>query len=172
MTGPCCTHSELLPAWADSALAPVTLPKEGVGVLAPGLLRHLSSGKRLGSLSRKARCHVENTGGVVRHFKLPLQTPCRDSSIPLYGSGFMPWPAHIPCGRKGMSPWLTPFICPNQVIGVKDSRMGEEICACIRAKTGQDCTEEEIKAFCKGKVGPTVFGSPGTPCWALADPWI
>ncbi|XP_023794438.1 acyl-CoA synthetase family member 2, mitochondrial isoform X2 [Cyanistes caeruleus] len=39
-----------------------------------------------------------------------------------------------------------------QVVGVKDSRMGEEICACIRLRAGQDCTEEEIKAFCKGKI--------------------
>ncbi|XP_061867014.1 medium-chain acyl-CoA ligase ACSF2, mitochondrial isoform X2 [Colius striatus] len=39
-----------------------------------------------------------------------------------------------------------------QVVGVKDSRMGEEICACIRVRPGQDCTEEEIKAFCKGKI--------------------
>lgn len=30
--------------------------------------------------------------------------------------------------------------------------MGEEICACIRLQAGQDCTEEEIKAFCKGKI--------------------
>ncbi|KAM9258308.1 medium-chain acyl-CoA ligase ACSF2, mitochondrial [Cariama cristata] len=39
-----------------------------------------------------------------------------------------------------------------QVVGVKDSRMGEEICACIRLRARQDCTEEEIKAFCKGKI--------------------
>ncbi|XP_009986669.1 PREDICTED: acyl-CoA synthetase family member 2, mitochondrial, partial [Tauraco erythrolophus] len=39
-----------------------------------------------------------------------------------------------------------------QVVGVKDSRMGEEICACIRVRAGQDCSEEEIKAFCKGKI--------------------
>ncbi|NXS91807.1 ACSF2 synthetase, partial [Jacana jacana] len=39
-----------------------------------------------------------------------------------------------------------------QVVGVKDSRMGEEICACIRVRAGQSCTEEEIKAFCKGKI--------------------
>ncbi|KAF2988326.1 hypothetical protein EK904_005373, partial [Melospiza melodia maxima] len=39
-----------------------------------------------------------------------------------------------------------------QVVGVKDSRMGEEICACIRLRAGQDCTKEEIKAFCKGKI--------------------
>ncbi|NWS76757.1 ACSF2 synthetase, partial [Crotophaga sulcirostris] len=39
-----------------------------------------------------------------------------------------------------------------QVVGVKDSRMGEEICACIRVRAGHDCTEDEIKAFCKGKI--------------------
>ncbi|XP_074777883.1 medium-chain acyl-CoA ligase ACSF2, mitochondrial [Athene noctua] len=39
-----------------------------------------------------------------------------------------------------------------QVVGVKDSRMGEEICACIRVRAEQGCTEEEIKAFCKGKI--------------------
>lgn len=36
---------------------------------------------------------------------------------------------------------------------MKDYRMGEEICACIRLKSGETTTEEEIKAFCKGKVG-------------------
>ncbi|XP_005999663.1 medium-chain acyl-CoA ligase ACSF2, mitochondrial isoform X2 [Latimeria chalumnae] len=39
-----------------------------------------------------------------------------------------------------------------QVIGVKDERMGEEVCACIRLKEGQECTAEEIKAYCKGKI--------------------
>ncbi|NXP73823.1 ACSF2 synthetase, partial [Ramphastos sulfuratus] len=39
-----------------------------------------------------------------------------------------------------------------QVVGVKDLRMGEEICACIRVRAGQDCTQEEIRAFCKGKI--------------------
>ncbi|XP_010138638.1 PREDICTED: acyl-CoA synthetase family member 2, mitochondrial-like, partial [Buceros rhinoceros silvestris] len=39
-----------------------------------------------------------------------------------------------------------------QVVGVKDSRMGEEVCACIRVRAGQKCTEEEVKAFCKGKI--------------------
>ncbi|KAL9833706.1 medium-chain acyl-CoA ligase ACSF2, mitochondrial isoform 2-T2 [Geothlypis trichas] len=45
-----------------------------------------------------------------------------------------------------------PKIEEVQVVGVKDSRMGEEICACIRLRAGQDCTKEEIKAFCKGKI--------------------
>nr|XP_025041461.1 acyl-CoA synthetase family member 2, mitochondrial [Pelodiscus sinensis] len=45
-----------------------------------------------------------------------------------------------------------PKIEEVQVVGVKDERMGEEICACIRVKSGQECTAEEIKAFCKGKI--------------------
>uniref|UniRef100_A0A8C8VE17 Medium-chain acyl-CoA ligase ACSF2, mitochondrial n=1 Tax=Pelusios castaneus TaxID=367368 RepID=A0A8C8VE17_9SAUR len=45
-----------------------------------------------------------------------------------------------------------PKIEEVQVVGVKDQRMGEEICACIRVKAGQECTAEEIKAFCKGKI--------------------
>lgn len=34
--------------------------------------------------------------------------------------------------------------------------MGEEICACIRLKEGEKTTAEEIKAFCKGKVGASI----------------
>ncbi|XP_053158632.1 medium-chain acyl-CoA ligase ACSF2, mitochondrial isoform X2 [Hemicordylus capensis] len=45
-----------------------------------------------------------------------------------------------------------PKIQEVQVVGVKDERMGEEICACIRVKEGEECTTEEIKAFCKGKI--------------------
>ncbi|NWU91504.1 ACSF2 synthetase, partial [Upupa epops] len=45
-----------------------------------------------------------------------------------------------------------PKIEEVQVVGVKDPRMGEELCACIRLRAGQDCTQEEIKAFCKGKI--------------------
>lgn len=44
-------------------------------------------------------------------------------------------------------------LSPWKVVGVKDNRMGEEICACIRLKTGEQTTPEELKAFCKGKVG-------------------
>lgn len=39
---------------------------------------------------------------------------------------------------------------------MKDDRMGEEICACIRLKKGEETTAEEIKAFCKGKVGTSI----------------
>uniref|UniRef100_A0A673HWR0 Medium-chain acyl-CoA ligase ACSF2, mitochondrial n=1 Tax=Sinocyclocheilus rhinocerous TaxID=307959 RepID=A0A673HWR0_9TELE len=45
-----------------------------------------------------------------------------------------------------------PQIQEAQVVGVKDERMGEEVCACIRLKAGQECTAEEIKAYCKGKL--------------------
>ncbi|KAJ7315972.1 hypothetical protein JRQ81_002134 [Phrynocephalus forsythii] len=45
-----------------------------------------------------------------------------------------------------------PKIHEVQVVGVKDERMGEEICASIRVKDGEECTAEEIKAFCKGKI--------------------
>uniref|UniRef100_A0A669Q3U3 Medium-chain acyl-CoA ligase ACSF2, mitochondrial n=1 Tax=Phasianus colchicus TaxID=9054 RepID=A0A669Q3U3_PHACC len=39
-----------------------------------------------------------------------------------------------------------------QVVGVKDSLMGEEVCACIRLRAGQSCAADDIKAFCKGKI--------------------
>ncbi|XP_028935792.1 medium-chain acyl-CoA ligase ACSF2, mitochondrial isoform X3 [Ornithorhynchus anatinus] len=45
-----------------------------------------------------------------------------------------------------------PQVQEAQVVGVKDQRMGEEICACLRLKEGQRSTAEEIKAFCKGKI--------------------
>ncbi|NXJ09818.1 ACSF2 synthetase, partial [Odontophorus gujanensis] len=45
-----------------------------------------------------------------------------------------------------------PQIEEAQVVGVKDSRMGEEVCACIRLRAGQSCAADDIKAFCKGKI--------------------
>ncbi|XP_036912728.1 medium-chain acyl-CoA ligase ACSF2, mitochondrial [Sturnira hondurensis] len=45
-----------------------------------------------------------------------------------------------------------PQVQEVQVVGVKDNRMGEEICACIRLKDGEEATPEDIKAFCKGKI--------------------
>ncbi|KAK9965637.1 hypothetical protein ABG768_004714 [Culter alburnus] len=45
-----------------------------------------------------------------------------------------------------------PKVQEAQVVGVKDERMGEEVCACIRLKTGQECTAEELKAYCKGQI--------------------
>lgn len=48
-------------------------------------------------------------------------------------------------------------VCVRQVVGVKDSRMGEEVCACIKLMDGQGCTEEELKAYCKGQVSRNPF---------------
>ncbi|KAJ8345379.1 hypothetical protein SKAU_G00295720 [Synaphobranchus kaupii] len=38
------------------------------------------------------------------------------------------------------------------VVGVQDERLGEELCACIKLQEGQDCSAEEIKAYCKGQI--------------------
>ncbi|XP_072022834.1 medium-chain acyl-CoA ligase ACSF2, mitochondrial-like isoform X3 [Amphiura filiformis] len=43
------------------------------------------------------------------------------------------------CGRK-------------KVIGLPDSRVGEEICACLRVDKENAPSEEEIRQFCNGKV--------------------
>ncbi|XP_051850281.1 medium-chain acyl-CoA ligase ACSF2, mitochondrial [Antechinus flavipes] len=47
-----------------------------------------------------------------------------------------------------------PHVQEAQVVGVKDERMGEEICACIRLKAKYEgqVTPEELKAYCKGKI--------------------
>ncbi|KAK6329251.1 hypothetical protein J4Q44_G00012290 [Coregonus suidteri] len=45
-----------------------------------------------------------------------------------------------------------PKVQEAQVIGVKDERMGEEVCACLNLKEGMDCSAEDIKAYCKGKI--------------------
>uniref|UniRef100_A0A8C9XJ35 Medium-chain acyl-CoA ligase ACSF2, mitochondrial n=1 Tax=Sander lucioperca TaxID=283035 RepID=A0A8C9XJ35_SANLU len=50
-----------------------------------------------------------------------------------------------------------PKIKEAQVVGVADPRMGEEVCACIKLVDGKDCTEEEIKAYCKGQVRPNLL---------------
>ena len=44
--------------------------------------------------------------------------------------------------------------CKNiwQVIGVPDARLGEEVCAWIRLKSGSQATEEDLKTFCKERV--------------------
>ncbi|KAG7507309.1 acyl-CoA synthetase family member 2, mitochondrial-like [Solea senegalensis] len=45
-----------------------------------------------------------------------------------------------------------PKVKEVQVVGVRDARMGEEVCACVILAEGQDCTVEDIKAFCKDKI--------------------
>jgi fatty-acyl-CoA synthase len=39
-----------------------------------------------------------------------------------------------------------------QVIGVPDTKYGEELCAWIILKAGQSATAENIRDFCKGKI--------------------
>ncbi|XP_071495130.1 medium-chain acyl-CoA ligase ACSF2, mitochondrial-like [Diadema antillarum] len=45
-----------------------------------------------------------------------------------------------------------PKVLNIQVIGVPDERLIEELCACVMLKSGEICSEDEIRAFCKGKV--------------------
>ncbi|KAM4524765.1 medium-chain acyl-CoA ligase ACSF2, mitochondrial [Odontesthes bonariensis] len=45
-----------------------------------------------------------------------------------------------------------PKVKEAQVVGVEDFRMGEEVCACIKLVDGQECTAEEITAYCKGQI--------------------
>ncbi|KAM8723481.1 medium-chain acyl-CoA ligase ACSF2, mitochondrial-like isoform 2-T3 [Acanthopagrus schlegelii] len=45
-----------------------------------------------------------------------------------------------------------PKVLEVQVVGVKDERLGEQVCACIRLKEGQTSSPEEIRAFCKGQI--------------------
>jgi fatty-acyl-CoA synthase len=39
-----------------------------------------------------------------------------------------------------------------QVIGVPDARYGEELCAWVRVRAGQQLTEDELRAYCTGKI--------------------
>jgi hypothetical protein len=43
----------------------------------------------------------------------------------------------------------------DEVFGVADERMGEELTAWIRLTEGSQLTELEFRAFCKGKVKST-----------------
>jgi fatty-acyl-CoA synthase len=45
-----------------------------------------------------------------------------------------------------------PKISDVQVIGVPDKKYGEEIMAWIKLKEGESTTDEEIKAYCQGKI--------------------
>jgi len=45
-----------------------------------------------------------------------------------------------------------PKVQDVQVVGLPDRRYGEELCAWIIAKPGQELTEDEVRAFCKGQI--------------------
>lgn len=45
-----------------------------------------------------------------------------------------------------------PAVASAQVIGVPDERMGEELMAWVVVREGSDLAEEELKAFCKGRI--------------------
>jgi len=45
-----------------------------------------------------------------------------------------------------------PKIESVQVVGVPDARLGEELCAWIKLRAGEQATTDEMRAFCKGKL--------------------
>ncbi len=45
-----------------------------------------------------------------------------------------------------------PKVLDVQVLGLPDAKHGEVVLAWIRLKPGESCTEQEIRAFCEGKV--------------------
>jgi fatty-acyl-CoA synthase len=45
-----------------------------------------------------------------------------------------------------------PAVADVQVVGVPDPRYGEELCAWVRLKEGQQATGEELRAWCRGQI--------------------
>jgi fatty-acyl-CoA synthase len=45
-----------------------------------------------------------------------------------------------------------PKVQDVQVIGVPDTKYGEELCAWVVVREGEELTEEELKAFCYGQI--------------------
>ena len=45
-----------------------------------------------------------------------------------------------------------PAIVDVQVFGVPDQRFGEELCAWIKLRSGEELTEDEVKAYCRDRI--------------------
>ncbi len=45
-----------------------------------------------------------------------------------------------------------PAISEVHIIGVPDAKYGEELCAWVRCKEGETTSEEELRAWCKGRI--------------------
>ncbi|CAM5791504.1 MULTISPECIES: AMP-binding protein [Brevibacillus] len=45
-----------------------------------------------------------------------------------------------------------PKVLDVQVVGVPDAKYGEQVLACIKVKPGEELTEEELLAYCEGKI--------------------
>jgi fatty-acyl-CoA synthase len=45
-----------------------------------------------------------------------------------------------------------PQVQDVQVVGVPDTRFGEELCAWVIAKAGQSLTEDDVRDYCKGRI--------------------
>ena len=45
-----------------------------------------------------------------------------------------------------------PKIADVQVVGLPDPVFGEEICAWIRLRPGESCDEEDVRAYCRGRI--------------------
>jgi fatty-acyl-CoA synthase len=45
-----------------------------------------------------------------------------------------------------------PKISEVQIIGVPDMKYGEEVCAWIRLRDGQQATEEDVREYCRGQI--------------------
>jgi fatty-acyl-CoA synthase len=43
-------------------------------------------------------------------------------------------------------------IAEAQVVGIPDQFMGEEVCALIRVKSGEELSEEEVREYCKAGI--------------------
>jgi fatty-acyl-CoA synthase len=45
-----------------------------------------------------------------------------------------------------------PKVADVQVVGLPDLRLGETVCAWVRLKKGEEASEEELRAFCQGRI--------------------